>query len=304
MSEMDLSRLETEQRNPETMDIDSVSTVEIIEKINNEDNKVAAIVRGQRHAIAALVDACAPRLIAGGRLIYIGAGTSGRLGILDATECLPTFGVSPELIQGVMAGGVEAIFKAKEGAEDSVELAVADLKALNLNERDTVVGLAASGRTPYVIGGLDYARHQGALTGSICCVSHAEVSAHADYPIEVVTGAEAITGSTRMKAGTAQKMVLNMLSTACMIKYGKVFSNLMVDVQPTNEKLVIRAKRIIQESIDHPVDAGALLEASGKDVKVAIIMGVAGLSRDEAILQLQRYNGHVRNTINHLSEKR
>ena len=219
----------------------------------------------------------------GGRLIYIGAGTSGRLGILDASECPPTYGVPFDMVIGIMAGGDKAMRKAVEGAEDSKELAVNDLKELGLNEKDTLVGLAASGRTPYVIGGLEYAKSLGAKTVAVSCVKNAKISALADAPIEVVVGAEAVTGSTRMKAGTAQKMVLNMISTTTMVKIGKVYQNLMVDVATTNEKLRVRALNIVSEAtgIDKE-NSRKLLEESGYDVKVAIVMGLAGVDAIKA----------------------
>lgn len=305
MEKIDLSKLNTEQQNPNTLDIDVCETQEILTKINQEDQKVAFVVEKQIPAITALVDVASACLEKKGRIIYIGAGTSGRLGVLDASECPPTYGVSSELVQGIMAGGNEAIFKAKEGAEDSKELACEDLKALNLNENDMVIGLAASGRTPYVMGGLEYANQIGAKTGSICCVENGAISAIAQYPIEVVTGAEAITGSTRMKAGTAQKLVLNMISTACMVKYGKVYHNLMVDVQPTNQKLIVRAINIIEKALGCTMDeAKRLFEESGRDVKVAITMGVSECDASMAKKVLLENNGNVSKTIHQLMKGR
>lgn len=295
---MKLERIETEGRNPDTMDIDRVSSLEIVEKINREDQKIAGAVALQKENIAEIIDRASAKLAEGGRIIYIGAGTSGRLGVLDASECPPTYGVSPELVMGIIAGGESAMFKAKEGAEDDPDLAISDLKAIGLNEHDTVIGLAASGRTPYVVGGLDYAKSLGAYTAAVSCVSDALISKHAETAVEVVTGAEAVTGSTRMKAGTAEKMVCNMISTGCMIHYGKVYENLMVDVQPTNEKLVERAKRIISQAVGCDYDmASSLFEESGRDVKIAIIMGCGSLNKEEARTCLENSHGNVHDAI-------
>ncbi|MDY6281778.1 MAG: N-acetylmuramic acid 6-phosphate etherase [Erysipelotrichaceae bacterium] len=289
---------ETEMRNPDTMDIDRCSALEIVEKINHADSGVAASVGTQKAVIAGLIEACAERMKKGGRLIYMGAGTSGRLGVLDASECPPTYGVSPDLVVGLIAGGRNAVFKAVEGAEDSKGLGVKDLKDIGLTALDTVVGLAASGSTPYVIGGLEYAGEIGACRGSVACVSDALISKYADYAIEAVTGPEVITGSTRMKAGTAEKMICNMISTGVMIKYGKVYENLMVDVQPTNIKLVGRSKRIIAQAVNCDAERAAeLFEESGHDVKIAILMGLAACSREEAETILSRHGGNVREAI-------
>ncbi|MGL5902034.1 MAG: N-acetylmuramic acid 6-phosphate etherase, partial [Cetobacterium sp.] len=248
MDKLNLKSLTTESRNVNTLNIDTVSTAEMVKIINDEDKKVAEAVATELPQIAEAIDGIVERMKKGGRLIYIGAGTSGRLGILDASECPPTYGVSEELVQGLIAGGVEAIFRAKEGAEDSKELAIQDLKDRELTANDTVVGLAASGRTPYVIGGLEYANEIGALTVSITCNADSSVAKEAKIAISPVVGPEVVTGSTRLKSGTAQKLVLNMLSTGSMIKMGKVYGNLMVDVQSTNEKLVERAKKIVSEA--------------------------------------------------------
>lgn len=295
---MHLDQLETEQRNLRTMNIDRLTTLEMLTLINEEDKTIADCVEKCIPAIAKLIDLCHERMMMGGRVIYIGAGTSGRLGVLDASECPPTYGVSPSLFQGLIAGGYEALLKAKEGAEDSEELARADLQKIALNENDTVIGLAASGRTPYVIGGLKYANEIGALTGSIACVSHAKISRYATCPIEAVTYAEVVTGSTRMKAGTAQKMILNMISTTLMIQYGKVYQNLMVDVQPTNEKLVERAKRIIQEATGCTEnEANHYLEASGQDVKLAICMYLTKKDKATCAKLLADHHGNVAQVI-------
>lgn len=295
---MKLYGMETEKRNQNTMDIDRCPTIELVRKINEEDSRIAGVVAGQAETIAALIDACSDRMKKGGRLIYMGAGTSGRLGVLDASECPPTYGVPADLVIGLIAGGRDAMFRAKEGAEDSQELGVSDLREIGLSGNDTVVGLAASGRTPYVIAGLKYARSIGACTGSVSCVSNAQMSDFADYAIEAVTGPEAITGSTRMKAGTAEKMICNMISTGVMVRYGKVYENLMVDVQPTNEKLVHRAKRIIGEAVGcAPEKAESLFAESGKDVKIAILMGLADTDRENAVRLLENSGGNVHDAI-------
>ena len=293
-----LGKLNTEQQNPNTLDIDRVSTEEMLAKINAEDSKIAGVVKEEIPSIAKLIDKAYECVKNGGRILYVGAGTSGRLGILDASECPPTYGVSDELVQGVIAGGNPAIFKAQEGAEDSKELAVNDLKERKLSNKDIVIGLAASGRTPYVIGALEYANEIGAATGSVSCVDEAQLSKIAKFPVEVVTGAEVVTGSTRMKAGTAQKMVLNMISTCVMIKMGKVYHNLMVDVQPSNEKLVIRATRMIQQILQ--VDdkkASDLFEASGRNVKRAIVMHALNCDCAQAQEKMDQGKGVLANII-------
>lgn len=301
---MNLKKLNTEGRNSNTLDIDRLSTKEILVKINHEDQTVAIAIEKQINAIAKLVDKASECLKKGGRIIYFGAGTSGRLGVLDASECPPTFGVSAEMVQAIIAGGNSAMFKAKEGAEDSAELAVEALKEIKASSRDCLIGIAASGRTPFVLGGLAYGNEIGAVTGSICCVEQGEISKQATYPIEVVTGPEAVTGSTRMKAGTAQKLVLNMISTSVMIKLGKVYQNLMVDVQPTNEKLIIRALGIIQEALDcSEEEARFLFESSAHKVKLAIIMGITGKSRQEAI-DLLSVNENISQTVHTLMEEK
>ncbi|MGL5541676.1 MAG: N-acetylmuramic acid 6-phosphate etherase [Erysipelotrichaceae bacterium] len=295
---MDLSTLETEQRNPRSMNIDHCDTLELITIINREDQEVPRTIEHMLPTVAATIEEANTFMQRGGRLIYMGAGTSGRLGVLDASECPPTYGVSPELVVGLMAGGLDAIIKAKEGAEDSPQLGVEDLKSICLTANDVVVGLAASGRTPYVIGGLDYANQVGALTIAISCVSDAEISKHAKHRWEAVVGAEVITGSTRMKAGTAQKLLCNMLSTSLMVKRGKVYKNLMVDVQPTNEKLVERAKRIIAQAAEISYeDATHYFEASGKDVKVAIMMALTQSDAQSSMALLAQNQGNVAKAI-------
>ncbi len=294
MKKIDLEKLTTESRNQNTLNIDKVSTLEMVKIINSEDKKVALAVEEELPKIAEAIDGIVERMHKGGRLIYIGAGTSGRLGILDASECPPTYGVSEELVQGLIAGGKEAIFRAKEGAEDSKELAVEDLKGISLNENDTVVGLAASGRTPYVIGGLEYANEIGALTASITCNANSEVAKAAKISIAPVVGAEVVTGSTRLKSGTAQKLVLNMLSTGTMIKLGKVYGNLMVDVRATNEKLVERAKKIVCEATGvEREEAENVLKETDFDVKLSIFMILSELNKDEAKKILDSSKGYI-----------
>lgn len=301
MDKLGLSNLTTESRNQNTLDIDKVSTIEMVRKINNEDKKVAEAVEKELPQIAEAIDGIVDRIHKSGRLIYMGAGTSGRLGILDASECPPTYGVSEELVQGLIAGGHEAIFRAKEGAEDSKELAVNDLKDKDLNSNDIVVGLAASGRTPYVIGGLEYANQIGALTISITCNKDSDVSKTSKIAISPVVGAEVITGSTRLKAGTAQKLVLNMLSTGTMIKLGKVYGNLMVDVRATNEKLVERAKRIVCEATNVSTEeATKYLEETKFDVKLAIFMILSGLNKEKAEEKLVKNKGYIARALENI----
>lgn len=301
MDRLNLKTLTTESRNENTMDIDQVSTLEMVKKINNEDKKVAEAVEKELPKIAEAIDCIVERMYKDGRLIYIGAGTSGRLGILDASECPPTYGTSEELVQGLIAGGTEAIFRAKEGAEDSKELAVADLKDKNITENDTIVGLAASGRTPYVIGGLEYANEIGALTISITCNADSEVSKAAKISIAPVVGAEVVTGSTRLKSGTAQKLVLNMLSTGAMIKLGKVYGNLMVDVKSSNEKLIERAKLIVCEATGIAIDeATEILNETDFDVKLAIFMILSKLNKEEARTILNKNKGYIAKALNNI----
>ena len=294
MDKLNLDKLTTESRNQNTLDIDKVLTIEMLQKINKEDKKVAIAVEKEIPQIADAIDKIVERMHNGGRLIYIGAGTSGRLGILDASECPPTYGVSEELVQGVIAGGQEAIFRAQEGAEDSKELAVKDLKERNITSNDVVVGIAASGRTPYVIGGLEYANEIGALTVSITCNKDSEVSKCAKISIAPVVGPEVVTGSTRLKSGTAQKLVLNMLSTGSMIKLGKVYGNLMVDVQTTNEKLVERAKKIVSEATGLNIEESTkILNETNFDVKLAIFMVLSNLDKNEAKAKLDEAKGYI-----------
>lgn len=267
-----LGLLLTEQRNPRSARIDAVSTAEMLAIINAEDRTVPEAVGAAIPAIAAVLDELAPRVRAGGRLFYIGAGTSGRLGVLDASECPPTFSVPYEMVQGIMAGGMTALYQATEASEDSPALGRADVEARGFGPGDTLVGIAASGRTPYVIGALEYARALGGLTVALVCVPESRMAAVAEYTIAVPTGPEVVTGSTRMKAGTATKLVLNMLSTGLMIRLGYTYGNLMVNVQPKNEKLVDRAIRIVAEATGvERAEAERLFEAAGRNVKQAIL---------------------------------
>lgn len=242
---MDLSALTTEQQNPATAKIDQMDTLSVLKLINEEDKKAAMAVEKVLPDVARAVDLITAKISDGGRLFYIGAGTSGRLGVLDASECPPTFGVSPHMVQGIIAGGIRALVNSLEGAEDNRARAISDLNERNFASTDVLVGIAASGRTPYVLSGLEYAKSLGASTIAVSCVAESEAAAVADIALTPITGAEVITGSTRMKAGTATKMVLNMLTTATMIRLGKVYGNLMVDVRATNDKLRDRARRII-----------------------------------------------------------
>jgi len=288
----------TESQNPKTAQIDQLDTLAMLTAINAEDQSVPNAVAAALPAIAQAVDAIAGCLRAGGRLFYTGAGTSGRLGILDASECPPTYGTPPELVQGIIAGGEHAIFDAVEFVEDDEVAGVNDLAARGLTAQDAVVGIAASGRTPYVLGALGYARSIGAVTVGVSNNAPAPVLEAADIAVAVVTGPEAIAGSTRMKAGTAQKLVLNMISTGVMIKLGKVYGNLMVDVQVRNDKLLQRARRIVAQvgRVDD-AQAAALLGASQNDVKTAIVMARTGVSATEAHARLDAADGFLRKVI-------
>ena len=291
---IDLQKLSTERRNPATAHIDELSTLSMLQVINAEDKKVALAVEKILPDIAQAVDLITDRLANGGRLFYMGAGTSGRLGILDASECPPTYGVEPELVQGLIAGGMPAIFKAQEGAEDNPELACKDLAAKDFSDKDVLVGIAASGRTPYVIGGLQYAQALGAATIALACSPEPAIGEFAGIVLTPLTGAEVVTGSTRMKAGTAQKLVLNMLSTGTMIKLGKVYGNLMVDVKTSNKKLEERARRIVMEATGCSREDSiiALTEAQG-NAKLAILLHLTGMDFVAGHAALDRANGHL-----------
>ena len=295
---INLQGLVTETRNPNTFDIDNVSTLQMVKIMNNEDARVHEAISTELDSIAMAIDVIHNALINGGRLIYVGAGTSGRLGVLDASECMPTYGVSADLIQGIMAGGKDAMFKAKEGAEDDANLCVEDLKNISFTEKDVLCGLTASGRTPYVIGGVNYAKSLGAKTISVTCNPESELSKISDISIAPVVGPEVVTGSTRMKAGSAQKMVLNMLSTGAMIKFGKVYGNLMVDVQTTNKKLEERARKIVIEATGCSRDrAIELLDKTSNNVKLAIFMEMSELPLEDAKNMLDDCKGHIRNAL-------
>ncbi len=266
-----LAQLLTEQRNPRTLDIDQVSTLQALELMHEEDRLATASVAPELPRIAAAVDAIAHRLQHGGRLFYIGAGTSGRLGVLDASECPPTFSVSYELVQGIMAGGYQALYQATESSEDSPEAGVRDVQGRSFTAQDVLVGIAASGRTPYVLGAIAYARQLGAVTVGISCTGDSQLSQAVELPIEPKPGPEVITGSTRLKAGTVTKLVLNMLSTMTMVRLGYVYSNLMVNVKPSNEKLVDRAQRIIAAAANvSQAEATELLAKANGNVREAI----------------------------------
>ena len=291
---VELQKIATEQRNPNTMNIDALSTLEMVRLINREDHRVAEAVGLVADKIALAVDVIAERLGKGGRLIYCGAGTSGRLGVLDAVERPPTYSTEPEMVQGLIAGGYSAVFKAVEGAEDSRELGVQDLQGIGFGAGDVLVGIAASGRTPYVLGCMEYARALGAATVSVTCCPGSELDRFADIGIAPAPGPEVVTGSTRMKSGTAQKMVLNMLSTGAMIKLGKVYGNLMVDVKPTNEKLIRRCLTIVCEATGcDEVAASAALEACEYRPKTAIVMVLMGVDAQEATTLLRQADGRV-----------
>ena len=291
---VELKRIATEQRNPNTMNIDTLPTLDMVRLMNREDHRVAEAVSLVTEEIARAVDLIADRLSKGGRLIYCGAGTSGRLGILDAVECPPTYSTEPEMVQGLIAGGYPAIFKAVEGAEDSRELGIRDMKEISFGAGDVLVGIAASGRTPYVLGCMEYARELGAATVSVTCCPGSELDRFADIGIAPAPGPEVVTGSTRMKSGTAQKMVLNMLSTGAMIKLGKVYGNLMVDVKPSNEKLIRRCVTIVCAATDcDEAAAVAALEACEYRPKTAIIMVLCGVDAETARIMLEKAGGRI-----------
>lgn len=291
---VELQKIATEQRNPNTMNIDTLSTLDMVKLINQEDHRVADAVGEVTDKIAQAVDVIAEKLAAGGRLIYCGAGTSGRLGILDAVECPPTYSTDPETVQALMAGGYGAIFKAVEGAEDSKELGVQDMQNIHFGPKDVLVGIAASGRTPYVRGCMEYAKRLGAPTVAVTCCPGSELDQFADIGIAPAPGPEVVTGSTRMKSGTAQKMVLNILSTGAMIKLGKVYGNLMVDVKPSNEKLIRRCVTIVCSAAEcTEAEATKALEECDYRPKVAIVMVLRGVDAETACAMLQKAEGRI-----------
>lgn len=297
MSDIRIDHLKTESRNPRTLNLDTMSTMELLRIMNEEDQKVIDAVKEALPQIEQCVQLVIKALNNNGRLIYIGAGTSGRLGILDAVECAPTFSTTDEVI-GIIAGGEKAFIKAVEGAEDSEELAEKDLDAVSVGEKDVVVGIAASGRTPYVIGALKHAKKHGAKAVGIACNKNSELAKYADVTIEVDAGPEILTGSTRLKAGTCQKLILNMISTASMVGIGKAYGNLMVDMKPTNLKLKERAKRIVMESTGcDKKTAEKILEETDYSMKEAIVMILTGVSREEAERRIIENKGFVRKCI-------
>lgn len=295
---LELNKLTTETRNPATLGLDTMTPLEIATVMNQEDLRVVAGVQEVLPAVAQAIQWVREAFEAGGRLIYMGAGTSGRLGVLDSVECPPTFGVSPDMVVGLIAGGEGAFIRAVEGAEDSEELGIRELKDQSLESRDIVIGIAASGRTPYVIAGLGYARQLGCKTVAIACNKGSEVGAAADLAIEPVAGPEILTGSTRLKAGTAQKMVLNMISTGAMVGIGKVYQNLMVDVMQTNEKLRVRARNIVMAATGCSGERAAdLLDQAGGAAKTAIVMELLNCGAEEAAQKLQCSHGHIRKCL-------
>lgn len=295
---LDLTKLTTEQRNPKTMELDSFSPIEIARVMNEENTNVIKAIDEVLPQVASAIEWAGEALNAGGRIIYMGAGTSGRLGVLDAVECPPTFGVSYDTVVGLIAGGEGAFVKAAEGAEDNAEAGAADLAALELESRDIVIGIAASGRTPYVIGGLRYANEAGCRTVAIACNKDSAVGAEAQLAIEPVTGPEVLTGSTRLKAGTAQKLVLNMISTGSMVAAGKVYQNLMVDVKQSNEKLRVRAQNIVMMATECTREQAAeALEACHHHVKGAIAMLLLDCDATAVEAALDEAHGHVRAAV-------
>ena len=290
--------LDTEQCNPATRQIDRLSTLEMVQLINQEDHRCAEAVSRVLPEIAKSVDVIEAQLRQGGRLFYVGAGTSGRLGVIDAAECPPTYGVPSDLVNGLIAGGPLALIKSVEGAEDSREMGKQDLVDRGFSGKDALVGIAASGRTPYVLGAMDYAREVGAPVMALTCCSESEMSRHADITMAPLPGPEVITGSSRMKSGTCQKMILNMLSTCTMVKLGKVYGNLMVDVQATNEKLISRAIRIVQAATGaEESKAQQTLEQCGYACKTAIVMLLLNLDAEEAEKRLQAANGFIARAV-------
>ena len=289
-----LSTLITEQRNPNSMHVDSLSALEIVQLMNQEDKQVPLAIEKCLPQIAQAVECIVAAFQQGGRLVYIGAGTSGRLGVLDASECPPTFGVSPEMVKGIIAGGERALRHPIEGAEDSKEQAVIDLQTIQFSSKDVLVGIAASGRTPYVIGALEYAKSLGSVTVSIASNPNSAMANIVDIAIDTVVGPEVLTGSSRLKSGTAQKLVLNMLTTASMILMGKCYQNLMVDVQASNEKLKARAIRIVMQATDcDKALAEETLKLADQNAKLAIMMILSGLDRAQAEALLEKHQGKL-----------
>jgi N-acetylmuramic acid 6-phosphate etherase len=295
---IDISKISTEKRNSKTKNIDIVSTKEILVLLNNEDKTVPLAVEKALDQISEVVEVVTDAFASGGRLFYIGAGTSGRIGVLDASECPPTFGVPEDMVVGIIAGGDTALRLAIEGIEDSKDAAVLDLENHHLNENDVVIGIAASGRTPYVVGGLEYANKIGCKTACITTSSDSEIAKVATYPIEAITGAEPLTGSTRMKSGTAQKLICNMITTASMVKIGKVYENLMVDVQMSNDKLVSRAQRIVTEITGVGPDVAQKYLDKYGSVKYAIFAIMSKVEDPSKIKELlDQHHGNIRESL-------
>lgn len=296
--ELNLTGMTTERRNPRTMQLDTMSELEIVTAMNDEDARVPLAIAKKLPEIAQAARWAVEAFEQGGRLFYMGAGTSGRLGVLDAAECPPTFGVDPGMVVGLIAGGEKAFIKAVEGAEDSRELGRQDLESHHLTQKDFVIGIAASGRTPYVLGGLAYAKETGCRTAAIVCNPGSAIGKAADLAIEVEVGPEVLTGSTRLKSGTAQKLILNMISTASMVRTGKAYQNLMVDVMQTNEKLHTRAENIVMDATGvERAEARRAIDAAGGSVKCAITMLLANCTAQEAKRRLEAAGGHVRTAI-------
>lgn len=293
-----LAKLETEQRNARTAELDTLETADLLDVLHRENHFVPTAIDPVLPRLAQLVDRIAENLQCGGRLIYVGAGTSGRLGVLDASECPPTFGVSPDMVLGIIAGGPGALVSSVEGAEDNYEQGRVDLAQREPGTKDTIIGIAASGRTPYVIGALDYGREKGCVTAGIANVSNSALGQHVEYLLEAVTGSEPLTGSTRLKAGTAQKLLLNLISTSVMVRIGKVYQNLMVDVRATNQKLRVRAIRIVQEATSASRElCEESLERSNWHAKTAIVSILLGVSADDAMTALEQSRGHLRSAL-------
>ena len=300
--ELNISKLSTEKRNVNSLDIDCKSSLEICEIMNNEDALVHLAVKEALEDIAKVIDAAVISFKKGGRLIYVGAGTSGRIGLIDAVECRPTFSCNDEMVQCVLAGGPSAFISAKEGAEDDKLQAVEDLKKINLDSNDLVIGISASGRTPYVISAVDYAKSIGCVTASIATAMNSEIDSHVDYKIEAVTGAEVITGSTRLKSGTAQKLICNMISTGSMIQMGKVYKNLMVDVKATNEKLVKRAVNIVKEITGESEEVCYEKMMQYKNAKKASLSILSGIDNEKELNDLLEKNGgHLRKVLKEIN---
>lgn len=294
---VEIKNLGTEQRNQKTLNLDALSTKEVIEIMNEEDLNVVAAVKKGLPQIETVVTQMIETLKNNGRIIYVGAGTSGRTGIIDAVECGPTFGCTTEFL-GLIAGGNNAVFKAVEGAEDKKELCVQDLKDNNYTNKDLLIAVAASGRTPYCIGGIEYAKSLGGKTACVCCNLNTEIGKLVDYPIEVSAGPEVITGSTRLKSGTCQKVIINMLSTATMVGMGKVYKNLMVDMVPTNEKLVERCRHIVMGATDCDHDtADIALKQTNNNTKEAIVMILLGVDQNTAKQKLANADGFIRKAV-------